>query len=95
MKKFLDKYFVIIVFTVLILGFFRSCGDSRELTAIKKEIQLIKDNTYDKSELDLIIRIEGLKSELRMIQSTDRKIFDLNRQTEITKQLQELESKLK
>ena len=36
------------------------------------------------------IKIEGLKSEKRMIQSTDRKIFDVNRQTEIDKEIQSL-----
>jgi hypothetical protein len=36
-----------------------------------------------------------LKSEHRMIQSTDRKIFDLNRQTQIEKEITDLETKLK
>ena len=84
-----------IVFILLILTFFRGCGDSRELTSIKKEIQEIKDNTYTKEQLDLVIKIEGLKSEHRMIQATDRKMFDLNRQTEIEKELEVLEGQLK
>lgn len=95
MKQFFEKYFTIIVFILLILTFFRGCGDSRELTAIKKEIQEIKDNTHNKEQLDLRLRIEGLKSEHRMIQATDRKIFDLNRQTEIEKELETLQSQLK
>jgi PBP1b-binding outer membrane lipoprotein LpoB len=37
------------------------------------------------------IKIEGLRSEKRMIQSTDRKILDVNRQTEIDKTILELE----
>ena len=94
MRQFLDKYFIIIVFIVLILTFFRGCGDSRELTSIKREIQEIKDNTYTKEQLDLRIRIEGLKSEHRMIQATDRKMFDLNRQTQIEKELEVLEGEL-
>lgn len=94
MKQFLEKYFVMIVFILLILTFFRGCGDSRELTAIKKEIQEIKENTYTKEQLDLRIKIEGLKSEHRMIQATDRKMFDLNRQTEIEKELEVLEGQL-
>jgi len=94
MRQFLDKYFTIIVFIVLILTFFRGCGDSRELTSIKREIQEIKDNTYTKEQLDLRIRIEGLKSEHRMIQATDRKMFDLNRQTQIEKELEVLEGEL-
>lgn len=95
MKQFLEKYFTMIVFILLILTFFRGCGDSRELTSIKKEIQEIKDNTYTKEQLDLVIKIEGLKSEHRMIQATDRKMFDLNRQTEIEKELEVLNGQLK
>ena len=34
---------------------------------------------------------EGLKTEKRMIQSTDRKIFDVNRQSEIDKEIKRLE----
>ena len=37
------------------------------------------------------IKVEGLKVEKRMIQSTDRKIMDLNRQIEIDKELKQLE----
>lgn len=94
MKKFIENYFVVIVFVIMILSFFRSCGDGRELTAIKREIQDIKENTYTKEQLDIRLRIEGLKSETRMIQATDRKMFDLNRQTEIEKELEELKKKL-
>jgi len=94
MRQFLDKYFTIVVFVVLILTFFRGCGDSRELTAIKKEIQDIKENTFTKDELNLRLKIEGLKSEHRMIQATDRKMFDLDRQTEIEKELEVLEGEL-
>ena len=42
-------------------------------------------------ELRKEIKIEGLKSEKRMIQSTDRKILDVTRQTEIDKELSKLE----
>ena len=95
MKDFIQKYFTVIVFVVLILTFFRGCGVSRELTSIKKEIQDIKDNTFTKEEMDLRLKIEGLKSEHRMIQATDRKMFDLNRQTQIEKELEVLEGQLK
>ena len=38
------------------------------------------------------IIIEGLKSEKRMIQSTDRKILDVNRQSQIDKEISSLEN---
>jgi len=98
MKKFLEKHFVTIVFVILIFTFFRGCGDSREMSSIKKEMKELKEfnqnRTYTKEELDLRLKIEGLKSEHRMIQATDRKMFDLNRQTQIEKELESLESQL-
>jgi hypothetical protein len=36
------------------------------------------------------LQIEGLKTEKRMIQSTDRKILDVNRQSEIDKEIERL-----
>jgi hypothetical protein len=95
MKNFIQKNFTTIVLAIMILTFFKSCGDGRELTKIRQEIQEIKSTTYTKEQLDLRLQIEGLKSEHRMIQSTDRKIFDLNRQTQIEKEITDLETKLK
>lgn len=94
MKKFIENHFVTIVLVITVLSFFKSCGDGRELTAIKKEIKEIKENTYTKEQLDIRIRIEGLNSETRMIQATDRKMFDLNRQTEIEREVKELKKSL-
>ena len=36
------------------------------------------------------LQIEGLKSEKRMIQATDRKMLDVQRQTEIDKEIEKL-----
>ncbi len=51
MKKFIQNNFTIIVFVIALLSLFKGCGDSRELTKIKKEIQAIKDSTYTKSQI--------------------------------------------
>ena len=99
MKNFIEKYFNVIVFVVLIFTFFRGCGDSREMSSIKKEMRDLKEynekHTFTKDEIDLRLKIEGLKSEHRMIQATDRKMFDLQRQSQIEKELESLESELK
>jgi len=87
MKEFLEKNFTIIVFVFVLLTFFKGCSDSREITKIKNEIKQIKDSTYTKKELYLVLQIEGLKSEKRMIQATDRKILDVQRQTEIDNEI--------
>ena len=43
MKEFVSKNFTVIVLVIMLLSFFKSCNDSREITKIKKEITAIKD----------------------------------------------------
>lgn len=95
MKNFIQKNFTIIVLVIALLGLFKSCGDGRELSKVRKEIETIKDSTYTKNELDIRLQIEGLKSEKRMIQATDRKILDVTRQTEIDNEITRLEKTIK
>ena len=45
------------------------------------------------NELRDEIKIEGLKSEKRMIQATDRKLMDVQRQTQIEQEINILENK--
>ena len=92
MKKFIENNFVIIVLGIALLGFFKSCGDSRELTKMRQEIESIKDSTYTKQELNIELQISGLEAEKRMIQATDRKLLDVRRQTEIEDQIKKLRS---
>jgi Fe2+ transport system protein B len=94
MKQFIEKNFTVIVFVVVLLGFFKGCSDSREITKIKNEIKTIKDSTYTKKELYIVLQIEGLKSEKRMIQATDRKILDVQRQTQIDEEISKLQKEL-
>ena len=93
MKNFIEKNFTIIVLVIALLGLFKSCGDGRELVKIRKEIDAIKDSTYTKSELDKELKIMGLESEKRMIQATDRKLLDVQRQTQIEEEIKKLNSK--
>ena len=93
MKKFIEKNFIIIVLVIAVLGLFKSCGDSRELTKMRKEIEAIKDSTYTKDEMDVELTIMGLESEKRMIQATDRKLLDVQRQTQIEEEIKRLKSK--
>ena len=93
MKKFIEKNFTVIVLVIAVLGLFKSCGDSRELTKMRKEIEAIKDSTYTKDEMDVELTIMGLESEKRMIQATDRKLLDVQRQTQIEEEIKQLKSK--
>lgn len=92
MKKFIENNFVSIVLVISILSFFKSCGDSRELSKIKNEIKQIKENTYTKQEISRELTISGLEAEKRMIQATDRKLLDVRRQTEIEQEIKKLKS---
>lgn len=94
MKKFIENNFTMIVLVVALLTFFKGCSDSREITKIKNEIKQIKDSTYNKKELTIILQIEGLKSEKRMIQATDRKILDVQRQTQIDDEISKLQKEV-
>ena len=93
MKKFIENNFVVIVLVIALLTFFKSCGDTRELSKIKKDIKSIKDSTYTKDELNRQLRISGLEAEKRMIQATDRKLLDVRRQTEIEDEIKRLNVK--
>jgi 5-methylcytosine-specific restriction endonuclease McrBC GTP-binding regulatory subunit McrB len=93
MKKFIQNNFIVIVLVIALLSFFKSCGDSREIVKIKKEIQAIKDSTYTKGELNRELKISGLEAEKRMIQATDRKLLDVRRQTEIEDEIKKLNGK--
>lgn len=90
--NFIDVWGKSITLFFVILVFFRTCNTNNKIEKLEKKIisnQLKQDSTLN--ELKKEIKIEGLKSEKRMIQSTDRKILDVNRQTEIDKELSELE----
>ena len=92
MKNFIQKNFTTIVLVITLLSFFKGCGDGRELSKIRKEIQIIKDSTYTKQEMNVELIIMGLESEKRMIQATDRKLLDVHRQTQIDQEIKKIKS---
>jgi hypothetical protein len=66
----------------------KSCGVDREVTKIKKQLTTL-DSLATKKDLE----IEGLKAEKRMIQATDRKMLDVQRQSDIDTELKKLGAK--
>jgi len=93
MKNFVEKHFTIIVLVIAILGLLKGCSDTKELSKLRKEVEVIKDSTYTKQELNSELKIMGLESEKRMIQATDRKLLDVQRQTEIELEIKKLKNK--
>jgi predicted Holliday junction resolvase-like endonuclease len=89
MGKFIKEHFEIIFMIIVFFMVVNSCGNSRELKKIRQDIVTIEN----KHQIQL--RIEGLKTEKRMIQSTDRKILDVQRENEIEKEIKTLEEKIK
>ena len=86
MNKFLNEHMNKILLVILVLIYFKSCSNGSDIRSIKKEIVKI-ETKIDSLPTGRDIRIEGLKVEKRMIQSTDRKILDVNRQSEIEKEI--------
>lgn len=93
--NFLEKHFVKIVIAFMLITFVQQCGNSRRLGTLEKQAKITNnrlDSISTKVELEKTIKLEGLKSEMRMIQSTDRKIIDVNRQSELDAEIKKLES---
>ena len=93
MKKFIQDNFTIIVLVLAVFTFLKSCSDSSKLSKIKKDIQTIKDSTYTMQELGIQLKVSGLEAEKRMIQATDRKLLDVQRQTQIDEEIKKLNGK--
>ena len=80
--------------SLLMILFLRQCGVNNSISKIEKQSKiqsLYMDSICTKVELKKAIEIEGLKAEKRMIQSTDRRIMDVNRQSEIDAEIKKLE----
>lgn len=95
MKQFIEKNFSGIVLGFVILLWLKTCSVSSDVSKLQKQQQFIVDSTYNKKELDVKLQIEGLKAEKRMIQATDRKMLDVQRQNQIDIEIKQLEDKLK
>ena len=97
--KFIDQHFTKIIIIILFIAFIQTCTISRKSSSLEKQSKItnarldsIQAIVFTKNDIAKLIEIVGLKSEKRMIQSTDRKIFDVNRQAEIDKEIKKIES---
>jgi hypothetical protein len=72
--------------------FVNTCGNpnktvNKRLDVLSGKIDSLETITVTKKEL----QIEGLKTEKRMIQATDRKMLDVQRQSEIDNEIKRLD----
>lgn len=86
LNNFLAKYGIKVIIVLLFLTYVKSCSIDSELTKVKKHLTVIDSLPTQKQ-----LQIEGLKAEKRMIQATDRKMLDVQRQTEIDQEIKKLE----
>jgi hypothetical protein len=83
-KIFFNESGHLLVTALIFLLFVQNCNQNGNIKSIKKEITYVRRaNDSMVMQLKNEIKIEGLKSELRMIQATDRKILDVQRQNQI------------
>ena len=92
LNEFIDKYYRKVFFFLLVVIFVNTCGNpnksvNKRLDTLSQKIDSLENVTVTKKAL----QIEGLKAEKRMIQSTDRKMLDVQRQTAIDAEIKKLE----
>jgi hypothetical protein len=76
---------------LLVLLFFRTCGsDSKSINKRIDKLTVKVDSLQSTTTTKKDLQIEGLKAEKRMIQSTDRKMLDVTRQSNIDKEIDAL-----
>jgi len=101
MKEIKVKHlFYAIVFLILLtsLNTCNSCSTSsatkrlsKETDSLRTEVIELKNNSTTKTEL----QIQGLETEKRFIQATDRKLLDVQRQSEIENEITKLKNENK
>ena len=81
--------------SMFLMSFINMCSsDKKSINKLQKSVDSLQvelDKRPTHAEIEKSLRIEGLKSEKRMIQATDRKMLDVQRQTEIDNEISQLE----
>ena len=90
-QAFLNKNFNLIVLSLLVLLLLRTCGsDSKSINKRIDKLTVKVDSLQSTTTTKKDLQIEGLKAEKRMIQSTNRKMLDVTRQSNIDKEIDAL-----
>ena len=88
-NEFIAQHYQKLMLFLLLVIFVNTCGNpnkqlTKKVETLSNKIDSLEVVTVTKKDLTS----EGLKVEKRLIQSTDRKILDVNRQSEIDKELE-------
>jgi PBP1b-binding outer membrane lipoprotein LpoB len=90
-EEILEKYFKTITIVLLATIFINTCGNpnksvNKRLDALTAKIDSLQSTSLTEKDL----KLEGLNAEKRMIQATDRKMLDVQRQTQIDEEIKKL-----
>jgi hypothetical protein len=90
-NEFFEKHYKKLMLGLMLIIFVNTCGNptkqlNKRVDTLSSKIDSMGVNMVHKNDL----AIEGLKAEKRMIQSTDRKMLDVSRQSEIDKEIEKL-----
>jgi len=91
LNALIEKYGMKALLIIALLTYMKSCSVDSELTRVKKEFKAQKE-VIDALPTTKDVQIEALKAEKRMIQATDRKMLDVQRQNAIEKEIAALEA---
>jgi hypothetical protein len=72
-----------VIAVLLVLVYFKSCSIDSNVSSLKKVVNQLPTSKD--------VKIEGLNAEKRMIQATDRKILDVQRQNQIEAEIEALQ----
>lgn len=98
-KLFLKENGFIVLTCLVLFLMMQTCRQNSKISDMKRQetkvlrtndslVHVIKSNSDSiAKEIRKEIKLEGLRSESRMIQATDRKILDVNRQSDIEKEI--------
>jgi hypothetical protein len=94
-NDFIDKHFQKMAFIMMFAIFLNTCGNpnksvNKRLDSLTAKIDSLQAKPVVTKE-DL--QIEGLNAEKRMIQATDRKMLDVQRQSAIEVEINKLQKK--
>ena len=80
-----------IVIAILLFSLMATCNNNSSVSSLKKEV-IRQEHKNDSLNAILVnqMQVEGLKSEKRAIQASDRKILDVTRQTQIDQEISKI-----
>lgn len=97
MKKFLQENFTTIVLVLTILTFFKSCGDSREINKLKKELEVTNlkmkelatkeqvEIISNKTMFDFLLYEDDLDKKKTSLSDIKNKVDELQKKLEASK----------